>query len=110
MKDRIKELWLEALRSGEYEQGTNKLVIENGETQFCCLGVLTNLYVEETGDAEVWEISTAVLSDKVRNWAGIRDNNPSLQLDDGNESAAVMNDSGYDFDKIADAIGETEEL
>lgn len=37
MREDIKELWVTALRSGEYKQGTGQL---NYSGHFCCLGVL----------------------------------------------------------------------
>ena len=70
MNAKVKKLWVEALKSGEYFQGKGQLVIEpkdmgyaldikeaeaeTGDTLFCCLGVLTNIYVEETGDTDAW--------------------------------------------------------
>ncbi len=39
----IKELWLKALRSGQYEQCKNKLRIDN---RYCCLGVLTDILLD----------------------------------------------------------------
>lgn len=41
---RVKELWLKALRSGEYKQGRDTLcrVGEDGVYSFCCFGVLAN--------------------------------------------------------------------
>ena len=46
MKQEIKEKWVSALRSGEYKQGKEGLRIYN---EFCCLGVLCDLYIKETG-------------------------------------------------------------
>ena len=43
MRPAVKERWLEALKSGKYQQGTEYLS-KNGE--FCCLGVLCDLYRE----------------------------------------------------------------
>ena len=42
MLKEAKDTWLEALRSGEYEQGTHHLRDEYSTdgTQYCCLGVL----------------------------------------------------------------------
>ena len=40
MDQELKQRWLEALRSGEYLQGTDRL--RNGNT-FCCLGVLCDI-------------------------------------------------------------------
>lgn len=44
MKKRIKNLWVKALKSGEYKQGTDFL--KNGN-KYCCLGVLCDLYRKE---------------------------------------------------------------
>lgn len=40
MNKDIKEQWVEALRSGEYEQGRGTLCQDN---KFCCLGVLFDI-------------------------------------------------------------------
>lgn len=40
LKPEIKKLWCDALRSGEWQQTTEKLEWEN---TYCCLGVLTKL-------------------------------------------------------------------
>lgn len=41
MNKELKQKWVAALRSGEYKQGKGKLLYhENGETSYCCLGVL----------------------------------------------------------------------
>jgi|TARA_R110000765_G_scaffold340353_1_gene430437 hypothetical protein len=49
--------WVAALRSGEYDQGTDGLQTEGG---YCCLGVACDLYMKETGNGEwlppaLWE-------------------------------------------------------
>jgi len=46
MKSQVKEKWIAALRSGEYDQGVGGL---RTLTRFCCLGVLCDLYSKETG-------------------------------------------------------------
>lgn len=43
LKPDIKAAWVEALRSGKYQQGKNYL---NSEGRYCCLGVLCELAVE----------------------------------------------------------------
>lgn len=43
MNPEIKEIWIEALKSGKYTQGTNYLQC-NGK--LCCLGVLCELAIE----------------------------------------------------------------
>lgn len=48
MKKAIKKRWVEALRSGEYEQGRMKLRNKGTESDtFCCLGVLCDLAVQD---------------------------------------------------------------
>lgn len=46
MNQQIKTRWLEALQSGQYEQGQDYL---NRFNKFCCLGVLCDLYLKEKG-------------------------------------------------------------
>lgn len=44
MNPEVKALWLNALRSGEYQQGTGKLKqTYGGDQRYCCLGVLCDL-------------------------------------------------------------------
>jgi hypothetical protein len=48
-----RDLWVAALRSGKYKQGTRRLVrdtIEPGTCEFCALGVLCEVYCEEVED------------------------------------------------------------
>ena len=45
MNTAIKPLWINALRSGEYKQGTKTLHSEDG--CFCALGVLCDLYAKQ---------------------------------------------------------------
>ncbi len=48
MKPKIAELWIEALNSGVYKQGKQCLLHRelNGDEFYCCLGVLSDLYVK----------------------------------------------------------------
>lgn len=82
----IKKKWTEKLRSGEYEQCQG--VLHKGE-EFCCLGVLTDIYIKEMG-LEWIPISYGyevifegqhegyALHPVVRNWAGIGDEDPKI--------------------------------
>jgi len=47
-----RDLWVAALRSGKYEQGTRRLVRDTvaGTCEFCALGVLCEVYCEEVED------------------------------------------------------------
>jgi hypothetical protein len=50
MKKTIMNKWVKALRSGKYKQCREKLCNVDGKTgeeSFCCLGVLTDLYLKE---------------------------------------------------------------
>ena len=50
MKKNIMNKWVKALRSGKYKQCRDQLCIVSGTTgeeSYCCLGVLTDLYLKE---------------------------------------------------------------
>jgi len=53
MKAEIKQKWLEALRSGKYQQGRQAL--RNRDQQFCCLGVLCDVV-----DDSKWNVAFPV--------------------------------------------------
>lgn len=95
MKKEVKEKWLAALRSGEYQQGTCRL--RTGD-KFCCLGVITDLYIKEHGkvwgfgdDQELAEMahyfadSAIHIPKPVMEWAGIEDSCPKVKLPDREE-------------------------
>jgi|GEM_PF-1248954 len=81
----VKTQFLNALRSGDYEQG--RLKLRTYDNRFCCLGVLTDLAVKagvvrwvesEYGWGIVEDlpngtshVNTTDLSDKVMRWAGL---------------------------------------
>jgi hypothetical protein len=111
----VKEKWLKALRSGDYQQGRGAL---RKDEAFCCLGVLCDFYGRETGeewqeghcdeddDCRDWEIAggTALLPSDVVIWAGLGDENPIVK----DHSLADWNDSkGASFPVIADLIEES---
>ena len=77
MNPAVKAKWLEALRSEKYLQGVGCL--KKGE-EYCCLGVLADLYLEETGGK--WEKGEVVgldycegeaylLPSKVQEWSAV---------------------------------------
>lgn len=49
MRPEIARKWVDALRSGKYQQGKHRLgtVKENGDIEYCCLGVLCEVAVAE---------------------------------------------------------------
>lgn len=131
MKKAIKERWLEALdgfylrADGKpYMQGTGTLCkIKDGETYHCCLGVLTDLAVRDgvgewVGDGDNLQFQHGettdheVLPTAVQEWAGLREENPVMVLDDGTEMSLIdLNDGGSsrepeDFSNIYQLIEE----
>ena len=114
MNPKVKAKWLEALRSGYYEQTKNRLRTETG---FCCLGVLCDLYAEEHKDVH-WKTSyvegeytflgrEGTLPQKVVDWAGLKGPTPTVSYDNEPRELAELNDSvELSFDEIADVIEE----
>lgn len=120
MNQEFKTKWVEALRSGEYEQGESVLKdTSEGVTKYCCLGVACKLLVdegvaveysglysdnifklvgEEEGDYEV-------LSEGIANYLGIL-SNPIVKVTVGTSTIADLNDTGTPFSEIADIIEE----
>jgi hypothetical protein len=47
MDKNTKDLWVKALRSGDYRQGQHQLRTQ--DDRFCCLGVLCDVFQKETG-------------------------------------------------------------
>lgn len=106
-----KQLWLKALRSGEYKQGKEYL---RRNDEFCCLGVLCDIYSKETERSE-WErtthddreyeflAETSILPYDVARWAGIDTNNNTVYIPEVGE-LSQLNDDGVPFATIANII------
>ena len=112
MNSTIKKKWVDALRSGEYEQATGTLKDNNG---FCCLGVLCDLYLKENNKEWVHhpnenrcsiEDSYEILPLNVSNWAYLGDLDPYFYEENQKQFLTYLNDNGYDFNRIADLIEE----
>lgn len=128
MKPKIKRQWVDALRSGEYEQGARGTL--KSESGYCCLGVLCDLAVK-SGEIDdliwrkgnpgspdgLWAIekindsSTLVPIPAVVEWAGMDDENPVVKFGTARLSVAELNDgldhAGIDrqpFSVLADII------
>jgi hypothetical protein len=116
MNQGIAQRWVQALRSGEYQQGKRCLRSNDG---FCCLGVLCELHRQEAGgewvpsrpvpdapqglqyyDAADGDWDNSLLPDTVQEWAGLRSVSPGAK---GYE-LPECNDSGWTFIKLADLI------
>ena len=108
MNPQIKQKWVSALRSGEYQQTKGFLRKEDG---FCCLGVLCDLYGKENNVK--WEIEDNIykyekyvtnLPPSVVEWSGIADSNP--YVNGGIGTLSGLNDRGSTFEQIAYVIEE----
>lgn len=127
MVKEIADKWVEALRSGNYEQGDGALcsVTEVGEKLYCCLGVLTHIYITEHNDTNFGftplrerreadkiayvstcgDVDTQYLPTAVRKWAGMKTEDGTLPNDiHGEDTLAGLNDCGSEFSDIADII------
>src|SRR5690606_26429825 len=96
-------LWIDALRSGDYQQGRHVLCVDN---KYCCRGVEWELYQRHgPGDLHIEEenhVPTRFDSQwtlppkKVADWLGIHTATQSKLVE--------RNDAGHTFHQIADAI------
>jgi len=135
MKQEIKDLWVAALRSGEYPQtmGALQRTVESYRpVGFCCLGVLTDLAAKAgvcewkfsdgvggvteyySDNAGITYFNMAELPKSVMEWAGLKRSDPkvSFEFDDdivsgkGASLGQLNDDFKFDFDQIADKIEE----
>jgi hypothetical protein len=113
-----KKKWIEALRSGDYEQSAGVLhaIDEQGNDSFCCLGVACKLY-EEDGDIQVdrhavlvrYDGYKGILPDAVLTWLGTKTAMGEYIHPDGKTGSLIsLNDTGSTFDEIADVLEEVE--
>jgi len=114
MDSNVKSLWLEALRSGKYEQGVHTL---NSHGKFCCLGVLCEIAID-SGVVDKQETDSYVIYDgyainlpsaSVIVWADLPGKvpDPEVTVDGNLINLTTINDSGdYNFNQIADIIEE----
>lgn len=116
MNQTVKQKWVDALRSGNYEQGRNALRSSNNE--YCCLGVLCDLAVKEGVAQErlltygsvsnyYYDGANALLPGSVIKWAGLDYPAVSVVYNDKPVWLNALNDAkGLTFDEIADLIEE----
>lgn len=123
MNPEIKKKWIAALRTGEYKQG--KGVLRDRDDNFCCLGVLCDIYKDDVGGVE-WKyrpinpltadfskdgyqlmdfsgayIGFSHLPFVVRKWADIDSDGGEY---DNKNNLSNDNDRGQSFLQIADII------
>ena len=116
MNPEYKKMWITALRSGEYSQCNNKL---KGDEGYCCLGVIEDVLRPITGhewkyDGICFQYSIGTEGDAS---TLTQKTNELIELGSyvgqlpnfgdrtgGFLTLAVLNDSGFTFDQIADTI------
>lgn len=118
MRKEAKDLWVAALKSGEFKQIKGKLHDGKG---YCALGVLAALALNEGvctfGPGNTFDGRTETISYNIRKWAEIdfNDDNEELKLSKSagkitfvhngkRTSVADLNDSGLSFKDIAEII------
>ena len=110
------ERWVDALRSGEYEQGTDAL--RTAENTFCCLGVACDLLVKDgvlspwTRDYDDWTVEgvSEALPQDAQKFIGSTtawgkfDDLPIYVDGNYHYDLATANDTGETFGQIANYI------
>jgi hypothetical protein len=104
MTPELKKLWVDALRSGNYDQTKQYLKVQDDVDDeeangFCCLGVLMDIAgTDDEKETHEWEegFAASMLSHE---WC----HKHFLRITDRNH-LAEMNDDGESFAEIADYI------
>ena len=123
MREDVKNLWVKALRSGNYKQGLGRLHRQGAEGDvYCCLGVLCELAIKMGVDVSTdsrygsreYDGELCVLPASVREWAemyssdGTLDDAVEVELGEDDEMFSALDayndDAGATFDQIADVI------
>jgi len=115
----IKKQWIAALTSGEYQQGKSQLRYK--DDNYCCLGVLCELYNKEHNTTFIqhdeyggYSIKSSdgyeatILPNFIKDWANKDNVNLELtavgHIESIDNSLAGLNDGGKSFSEIADII------
>jgi len=117
MNQHVKELWVNALRSGDYSQAKGALRNAQG---YCCLGVLCDLYIQEDPHQRTHWINEYpevlnqakyflqgegdFLPSSVVKWAELDDCDPNVEFGEEYVSLAELNDERKTFVEIAQLI------
>ena len=104
MNREVAQKWVDALRSGKYEQGQGRL--RTTDNKFCCLGVLCDISGTSSWKKApagfIYDDGFAFPPASVREWAELDRSNIWFR----GESLSVieLNDTGATFAEIADKI------
>jgi len=105
--------WVAALRSAEYKQGKDRLRMGD---KFCCLGVACDIsglgkWVKGMIYKSSMGYAKSSLPGDVADWLGINRGDDLVHIGIGfkRNTLAYLNDSGVDFNRIADIIEKNEQ-
>lgn len=101
MKAEIKARWIEALRSGKYEQG--KRALHPYGSKFCCLGVLCDVVDPSKWEGEEYNGAVGYLPGDLQDEVRLLDREQThlINMNDGNPANGI---AGKPFSEIADWI------
>lgn len=119
------QLWLDALRSGNFRQTTGALHKRDGYgDSFCCLGVACKI-AQDNGvdvtsvtdhDVVIYDGERGYLPRSVQDWLGIKHSNGGVKARplygdsrNGFYSLVTLNDKEFSFGEIADIIESNQE-
>lgn len=128
----VRQMWVDALRSGKYTQSIHRLKVPTkddagnltGTYCHCALGVLVEVYQEHSGTpmnervdpngscilfepANVVDPASATLNRTVTDWAGLVHSEVRLVWEEHMYPIQILNDSfGVSFEELADLIDE----
>jgi hypothetical protein len=133
MYKEIAVIWVEALRSGNYAQGKFALKRCTSPPNFCCLGVLCDLYQKQNLNNPLIESQSHIcqpldsnscehvnvvafnemceyLPNEVQNWAGLSSKDGALfDVNDTEVTLTKKNDQGCSFAELANLIERNQE-
>lgn len=106
MDQRIKKIWIEALRSGKYKRTRDQLKDMGG---FCVLGVLCDIFTKEKNITWDEMPDTTNLPGVVQEWSKISSPVGSYSNVDSIGTGCLVKDNdvlGLNFNQLADIIEE----
>lgn len=115
MKKDIKEMWVTALKSGDYKQvkGSLNESLPDGVTGYCCLGVLCEISQKLTGfgisENHKETMESHILGPTILTWSGLtnREGDPVYYKGESHcmlTSLSSHNDADRSFAEIAEMI------
>ena len=113
MNANVKRKWINALRNGNYKKCRYCL---HDDDEYCCLGVLTQLYLEEHNltwerrkpeDPYYFGNAETALPDLVQEWAGLSENDPIVSIEH-EDYAAAWEDTKVCLSTLNDGTSKTD--